>query len=68
MSTGLLEKLFVLGGSVDGKDAFYFLREGYMNTKHSENMLTRNVTTTTYFLEALAKRDDVDTFCDLYDE
>ena len=31
-------------------------------------MLTRNLATTTYFLEALAKRDDVDTFCDLYDE
>ena len=60
--------LLVLGGSIDGKDAFYFLREGYMSTKHSESMLTRNLATTTYFLEALAKRDDVDTFCDLYDE
>ncbi len=60
--------LLVLGGSINGKSAYDFLKEGYENTKHSNSILTRNVSTTAYYLEALAKRDDVDTFCDLYDE
>ncbi|MDC0254045.1 hypothetical protein OAK75_04050 [Bacteriovoracales bacterium] len=60
--------LLVLGGNINGNSGFDFLREGYQATKHANSMLTRNLATTTYFLEALAKRDDVDTFCDLYDE